>query len=290
MLSFRNIHFIHSLAILFVILYSGLAIAENFEYQCGTKYTMFLDIPDEKNGDDSLFRIYKNKNLVFTLQEYGLGLEKNYCDIDFLGNGSPVFVLSSWSGGAHCCRTYYFIELNDTVRMLQKIEAWDSYIEFIPQQNGKPYRLSLLDVTFKNFHTSFAYSVMPRVFLKFDGNRVVFDSEAMLHRINEDVFIKNLSELEAQWTGDQIEDFYKFLDTVINLIYSGNADFGMKMIDAIFARHKFENLTAVRLKSDILCRIKNSEFANEIISLNKGFLKIPRTCKDIGMCTNLNCE
>ena len=39
------------------------------------------------------------------------------------GNGIPDLVVAEWSGGAHCCMTYYVFELGDTFRQVATIEA-----------------------------------------------------------------------------------------------------------------------------------------------------------------------
>lgn len=160
--------------------------------------------------------------------------------------------------------------------MIQKIETHDSLPEFVPQGVNKPYKVKLQDRVFNYFYTSFSDSVAPEIMLTFNGNRFVLDTASMQHKIGEQEFKKLLAALDIKLTKDH--NFVDFLDQVTKLIYSGNADFAMQLIDDVLHKYDFNKLTAPKFRSDLLCKLKSSQYIDGIKEMNGQSLKLPSEC------------
>jgi hypothetical protein len=92
--------------------------------------------PDDNPG---CVRIYRDGKVVYRLandegQQYDLGQPGNIRykvprvpnGIDLTGDGRPNMILTSWSGGAHCCFTHYIFELEPKLRLLATIKDGDT--------------------------------------------------------------------------------------------------------------------------------------------------------------------
>ena len=88
---------------------------------------------------------------------------------DLTGDGVPEVVVSSWSGGAHCCFSYLVVELGETPRLLAAVDAADSEVEVRDADGDGVPELWLHDFAFAYWNTSFAGSPAPRVALAWDG-------------------------------------------------------------------------------------------------------------------------
>lgn len=76
---------------------------------------------------ESCVRVLKHGRELYLRCEMNLTVgtaeDKDYQIADQTGDGIPDLVLSSWSGGAHCCSTVYLLQLGATVREVQVFDA-----------------------------------------------------------------------------------------------------------------------------------------------------------------------
>ena len=238
-------------------------------------YNIVWDSWHNEDGESTI-TIHKNKQNIFHFVDFNIAVA-DYCKMNFFGSKQPVIVMNTWSGGAHCCSTSYFLELGEKFRLIQKIETYDAFIKFLPQGANQPYKLETQDRVFNYFYTSFASSVAPDVILRLDGTQFVFDVEAMRRKVDKQEFKKLLSALNVKL--DKDHDFIDFLDQVVKLIYSGNVDFAMRLIDDVLHKYNFNKLTAEIFKQDLLCKLKNSQYITGIQKMNGKRLKLPSECQ-----------
>jgi hypothetical protein len=91
--------------------------------------------PDE---DSACLQIYRNGKVVYRLaddeQQYYLGQPGDAREkiprvpngADLTGDGRPNMIVTSWSGGAHCCYKHYIFELEPKLHLLATIEDGDT--------------------------------------------------------------------------------------------------------------------------------------------------------------------
>jgi hypothetical protein len=92
---------------------------------------------------------------------------------DVNGDGIPELVLEGFSGGLHCCWTYYVISLGPKPSLLLKFEN-DREASFLEDEKGRGFYISTEDGEFDYFDgLCHACTPFPLVFLKIDGKRVV---------------------------------------------------------------------------------------------------------------------
>lgn len=90
-------------------------------------------------------------------------------DADINGDGVPDLVLLAFSGGAHCCWTYYFLSLGPKPGLIAKFENNRDATFYDDEKTGRIY-LSIEDGAFDYFdEVCHACSPFPVVFLRLDG-------------------------------------------------------------------------------------------------------------------------
>lgn len=90
-------------------------------------------------------------------------------DKDINGDGIPDLVLLGFSGGAHCCWTYYFLSLGPKPGLIDKFEN-DRDADFLEDEKTGRIYLSIEDGAFDYFdEVCHACSPFPVVFLRLDG-------------------------------------------------------------------------------------------------------------------------
>jgi hypothetical protein len=92
---------------------------------------------------------------------------------DVNGDGIPDLVLEGFSGGLHCCWTYYVISLGPKPSLLLKFEN-NREASFLEDEKGRGFYISTEDGEFDYFDgLCHACTPFPLVFLKIDGKRLV---------------------------------------------------------------------------------------------------------------------
>jgi hypothetical protein len=199
--------------------------------------------------DSACLRIYKHGRVVFRLtqdvESYELGQKANAeykvpslpNGTDVTGNGRPDMVVTSWSGGAHCCFIHYVFELEPKLRLLSAIQDGNTdlaHFEKLDQQPG--YYYVTYDIL-SYWPASFASSVSHKVFLKWDGSRFRLDLKPM----------QSSAPTSQQWSSSlrDVDDALKnggdvrgslgvtLWDTTLDLIYTGHPDLAWKFVSEV---------------------------------------------------------
>lgn len=174
-----------------------------------------------------------------------LALIKNTADKT--GDGVPDVMLSYYSGGAHCCTTYYFIELpaNGT-GAIREVPTENAGMSAIGKAPGGGLRFATADNAWAYWNMSFAGSPMPGVILEFRNGvaRPNFDlmkkpapSLAVLTR-KAAAARKKISN--APYTSDS-GDFQfdeAFWSEMIDLMYTGHEGLAWKYLDMVWPKAK----------------------------------------------------
>lgn len=250
----------------------------------------FQLLPKPEDVPVQVGKLLQKGKQVLTLEDVHVSIAEYGKNLDLLGACKPkVLVLLADSGGAHCCNTYYFLELGTKLRQIQKIESGNSDIKFISQGFNKPYMLLLKDDVFAYFNASYANSIMPDVWLKYEGEKFVFAQDIMRKKSSTADIKAMLLKIAPK--NNKKPKLTTLLAPTINLIYSGNAQLAWEFIDAAYAKYKsFDNsvgyknskynkyLTAAELKEQILCKLKDSKFYNDLKTINNHQLMIDKKC------------
>ena len=144
-------------------------------------------------NDDSgegLLKIMRNGKVVFSEEgiSYRLGLiykdmpEDKLVKIgnDITGDGQPNLVVSHWSGGAHCCFSYYVFNIGKDFKLLDVIDGGDNDLsKFIDVDNDGKLEFVGNDWTFAYWNECFAGSPAPSIVLKYKDGKYRLASDLM---------------------------------------------------------------------------------------------------------------
>ena len=101
---------------------------------------------------------------------------------DLTGEGMPDLLISEWSGGAHCCYTFYLFQLGTEFRKIQSLPLQDAdESAFVRRPGVKGLVLASSDYSaFAYFPKDFAGSPAGRVFLSYRQGQFRLDA-ALMH-------------------------------------------------------------------------------------------------------------
>jgi hypothetical protein len=192
-------------------------------------------------------RIYKNGKLVYRLSKddamrYDLGQKGDAQykipgvpnGADLTGEGRPNMIVTSWSGGAHCCFTHYIFEVEPTLRLLATIEDGDTDLAHFEKPDGDDGYYYVTSDIWSYWPSSFASSVSHKVLLRWNGEKFHLDLDKM----------RKLPPTPQQWKAalKDVDDALKdggdtrgtlgvtLWDTTLDLIYAGHSDLAWKFV------------------------------------------------------------
>lgn len=155
-------------------------------------------------------------------------------------NGVPDVVISTWSGGAHCCHDLIVVELAaDGPRTLLELAMKDCRADFVQRDADAALEIELCDATFGYWNTCFACSPMPDVVLDWDGSTWSLATSLMYQappdvgvlaekaeKIAAALFDPNAPEARpALWHNPDL------WGVMLDLIYTGHADLAFDFLD-----------------------------------------------------------
>lgn len=193
-------------------------------------------------------RVYHDGSVVYSLsgdQQYYLGQpgDPEYKipavpnGADLTGDRRSDMIVTSWSGGAHCCYTHYIFELEPEFRLLAKIYDGDTDLaHFEKIADGRGYYYVTYDI-WSYWPASFASSVTHKVILKWDGNKFHIDLERMHQSAPTPQQWKAALNKVDLGLGNK---FYardslgvNLWSTVLDLIYTGHSDLAWKFVGEV---------------------------------------------------------
>jgi hypothetical protein len=159
---------------------------------------------------------------------------------DLTGEGQPCLVVSEWSGGAHCCRTYYIFQLGDTFRIIDKIEAEHGDVSFEDlDENGIPV-IRMEDWSYAYAFGCFASSPAPELILRYNNGHYEVAPDLMTTATVDDGDVQDIAnDIKAQYkalakqddlTGEWAADVGLWQE-MLDLIYGGQEEAALKLFN-----------------------------------------------------------
>ncbi|HEX9456715.1 MAG TPA: hypothetical protein VF935_03720 [Candidatus Acidoferrum sp.] len=130
--------------------------------------------PDANNPDldECEAEIYDARgDVIFSEHDWSFAIE--LAGVDVNGDGIPDIVLEAYSGGAHCCWTYYIISLGSKPGLIKKIENERDAAFYKDDESGR-IEITTLDGAFDSFDgLCHACTPFPVVYLRLDGAQLM---------------------------------------------------------------------------------------------------------------------
>ncbi len=196
--------------------------------------------------------------IVFEVYADGAEIE-DISGTDINGDGEVDAVISGYSGGAHCCWTYYFISLGTTSHLIREIKN-EASISFKSLRDSEKIEIAAHDGTFAYFEGPYAFSPIPLLILRLVGNdfrdvssefQNIYDDEIARLQNGLDVIKFLDSETVEKDTegGSYPEIKQKILMITLSYLYSGRPVQAWEYLEKSWPPNDTE-----RLQKEILSR------------------------------------
>jgi len=225
--------------------------------------------PDANNPDldECEAEIYDPRgDVIFSEHDWGFSIEVAGDDVN--GDGIPDVVLEAYSGGAHCCWTYYIISLGSKPGLIKKFENNRDAAFFWNKENRR-IEIVTLDGNFDYFDgLCHACTPFPVVYLRLDGSDLVDISPSSVGDY-DDIISQNQKALTARGLrhlrtlkGNPSDDegarktIYRALSIVFAYLYSGRdiqAHQALQKMWPPFDQERVWNLILETRHNGILC-------------------------------------
>jgi hypothetical protein len=150
---------------------------------------------------------------------------------DLSGQGRPDMIVSSWSGGAHCCITRYVLELEPKLRVIATIDDGDSDLGHFERRADGGYEYLTGDI-WSYWPGSFAGSVSHAVKLRWQGDALRLDIDGMRappptpQQWDDALRAVDAVVKDNNGTADALSE--PLWDKVLDLIYTGHSELAWK--------------------------------------------------------------
>ncbi len=174
--------------------------------------------------------IDSHNKVVFSASEWDISPVLSVKDVN--GDGSPDIVLEGYSGGAHCCWTYYIVSLGPEPGLLFEFEN-QSGARFPANPATGRAEIHTVDGGFDYFDRfAHAFSPFPKVYLRLEGRRLIdvsrehaADYDKEIHNLRTEISTKDLTvflkaENESEMTGFE-DTASRVIQIVLAYLYSG---------------------------------------------------------------------
>ncbi len=245
------------------------------DYRFVTEQTVIYEDGVEYNDMNPPLRmettliIYKGNQEIHREEEWRWEIGRHHpkSGTDVTGDGSPDVVLTEYSGGAHCCFTYYIFELREPLNRI-KLYTGDGLASFEELDELPGLELVVSDDNFTYWTKGFAGSPFPDIGLRYKDGDYKPDvdlfwrpalSDAQLNKLVAEV-PKDEWELDTDYLPDE------FLSGVTDLIYAGHVDQALQFIELAWPSDKpgQDEFIAELFQ----CRLRRSQYWPAIAQLN----------------------
>ena len=165
--------------------------------------------------------------------------------LDKTGDGNPDVMLEYYSGGAHCCTTYYFIELPKSGPVaIREVDTGNAGMVPIGKAPNGGLRFETNENAFAYWNMSFAGSPMPSVILEFKNGVAEPNFAAMKKPAPTMAVLKRKAAAarkkisNAPYTEESMDFEDAFWSEMIDLIYTGHEDLTWKYFDMVWPKTK----------------------------------------------------
>ncbi|OFV95528.1 MAG: hypothetical protein A3F68_07760 [Acidobacteria bacterium RIFCSPLOWO2_12_FULL_54_10] len=169
-------------------------------------------------------------DVIFEINDYGMDIA-SISGNDINGDGQPEAVIEAFSGGAHCCWTYYFVSLGQNPGLITKLEN-NHLVTFEDLNVDGVMEFLVRDGSFDYFHSSFVDSPSALLILRLDGKEF-HDVGSEFRKIYDESISKSLEKLEAMSRPliqekfslvDDSEARRKVTELTLEYLYSGRPE------------------------------------------------------------------
>jgi len=198
------------------------------------------------------------------------------------GRGQPDLIVSSFTGGAHCCTTHWVFELGPELKLLATLnDTNDDEAHFEQLKDGRYYYITA-DWTFAYWPTCFACSPSEVVKLRWtsDANGGGFHlATDRMHRAapTQAEWNKELAAAQKAVNDGAVDDVGRALwGVVLDLIYTGNSDQAWKFVNALGPKAQQKPFPAL---ADFCALLKQSPYWPDLQPTLKD---VPTECANAG--------
>jgi len=215
--------------------------------------------------DDFILQVFKAGELVFSTNSYLFydpeapatddsgDIPRPFTNIT--GNGIPDLIVIDYSGGAHCCMSYYIFELGDEFRLIGTIPAEHGTVDFKDIDGDGIPEIKMSDWSYAYVFGCFASSPAPDVILRYTNGRYEIAPDLMQTPAPDAAELRQMAdeiktncaqmveagELSSEWAADS-----GLWQHMLDLIYAGHEDEARRLFDMAWpkeAEGKDEALT-----------------------------------------------
>jgi hypothetical protein len=224
-------------------------------------YEGYIMEKSQVKGEDSWMATLKKGNHVVAKFENGWNKEwTSFGLFSFTGGEPKQLVVEQYSGGAHCCYSYWIYELSPSLRLLFNNEKYGTGNQLFPLDldGDGVSELKQSVMAFDYFHMSHASSVFPQGIFAYEKSAGEYRpanrrfSAYALRGVEGD--IKELETLKAQGNPDN-DDIYSeryfsaVLQVTLKYIYAGKRDEGWAFFNREYKTH--EGISREKMRAEI---------------------------------------
>jgi len=227
-----------------------------------------------KDSDEGLLKITRKGKVIFSKEGTSYKVGIIYEDMpedklvkmgnDITGDGQPNLVVSHWSGGAHCCFSYYVFNIGKDFKLLDVIDGGDGDASrFTDVDNDGKLEFLGNDWTFGYWHECFAASPAPSIILKYANGKyrlaldlmgkplptvaeerilikeIKKEQEDILRQVKKDM--ASVGQTDADnfaWVQDDVVIPSKVWGHMLGLIYTGHSGEAWRFLDKVWPAGK----------------------------------------------------
>jgi hypothetical protein len=209
-------------------------------------YTVKTKRVDTNDDTVAELEVWKGQTMVYQAegnrfelagdQESDDGTTSAYFEpgVSVTGNGILDLIVTEYSGGAHCCMTYYIFELGDEFRLIDTIHAEHGTIDFLDMDGEGAPVIKMSDWSYAYVFGSFGSSPSPAVILRYANGHYEIAPDLMQ--------TPTPSAVELQGMADEIKTNYAQMVEADESSGEWEADTGLwqRMLDLIYGGHEDE--------------------------------------------------
>jgi hypothetical protein len=153
----------------------------------------------------------------------------------------PNLVIKEWSGGAHCCYTFFIFQISDTFKFIDRIELRNGIgADFKDLRHEGSLEVVMSDWTFEYWNACFAESYAPNVILRFESGKYRPDLALMKKPAPSLPKLETLAaEIRPLFASKEVKDEAnndlqvppRLWGEMLDLIYSGNMKAAWELCD-----------------------------------------------------------
>jgi hypothetical protein len=163
---------------------------------------------------------------------------------DINGDEKPDLVVQGYSGGAHCCYTYWIVGLTQGLPLIREIRNQVPVI-FTTRDDGR-VELHTGDGVFDYFLVPHANAVIPQLFLRLEGDKLVdlgpehlADYDRAIEKARSQLSAEELEKIRKSKYSegmlfDQLLTVQKVMTIVLNYLYSGREEEAWHSLDQMW--------------------------------------------------------